>query len=408
MEAVTYIRALSCMPGDEMSLAEREEKILKYAASHGIEITKSYTDAEETHTASDGFTRLLEDGARRRFDHVLIDSVFAAGRDVTAAKYVLLGTFFPAGIHFTAVSDGFTSRGKTVDEVESYFKAAHYKLLGCKKAERNAALASPGGRRPTYGFRKEDGVMVVDEAEAETVRRIFRMRLDGVGPEKIIRTLEEEEIPSPTGNCPWYRQLIRQILRDRMYIDEKYGPIIEPNMFDEVQRRFPERNPVAAAAIDSEPDEGEILALLKKEHRLAARTAERIQKDEDVRERLMERTRKEAQNAAMSIANAHAAKMEAYQRCRDADTELTRRELKRLSEELDRKIRETEAVLTECTAAEKNIPLAASADNPWLKLYTSWDGTRKSMYYSAKRGGLRETYWRDLLLKGLDPQEEQA
>ncbi len=339
---------------------------------------------------------------------MLIDSVFTAGRDVTMAKYVLLGTFFPAGIHFTAVSDGFTSRGKTMDEVEAYFKAAHYKLLGRKKTERNAALASPGGRRPTYGFRKTDGMMVVDEAEAETVRRIYGMRLNGIGPEKIIRTLEEEGVPSPTGNCPWYRQLIRQILRDRMYIDEKYGPIIEQDLFDEVQRRFPERNPAAAAGIDSELDEDEILTLLKKEYRLAVRAAERLRKDEGVRERLTERIRKEDQNAAMSIADAHAAKMEAYQRYRDTDTELTRRELKRLSEELDRKIRETETVLTECTAAEKNIPLAASVDNPWLKLYTSWDGARKSMYYSAKRGGLRETYWRDLLLKGLDPQEEQT
>ena len=293
MEAVIYIRALSCMPGDELSLAERGQKIREYAASHGVEITKAYADVEETHTASDGFTRLLEDGARRRFDHVLIDSVFTAGRDVTMAKYVLLGTFFPAGIHFTAVSDGFTSRGKTVDEVEAYFKNVHYKLLGRKKTERNTALTPPGGRRPTYGFRKADGVMMVDEDEAETVRRIYGMRLEGIGPEKIIRTLEEEGVPSSTGNCPWYRQLIRQILRDRMYIDEKYGPIIEPYLFDEVQRRFLERNPVAAAGIDSELDEDEILMLLKKEYGLAVRAAECLRKDEGVRERLMERTRKE-------------------------------------------------------------------------------------------------------------------
>lgn len=320
MKTVVYTRAVSCMPGDECSTIEREQRIREYAVSHGVEITKVYMDAEETRTANDGFMQLLQDGVRRRFDHVLIDSVFAAGRDVTTAKYVLLGAFFPAGIHFTSVSDGFTSRGKTMEEVETYFKDAHYKLLGCRKAEKCAVLASPNGRRPPYGFRKENGALVVDESEAETVRWIFRMRLDGIGPEKIVETLEEAGVASPSGNCPWYKKRIREILRDRRYTEPEYGPVISPELFDEVQRRYPER----ASAREL----------------VCSRTPEQIQRD--------------ALEAALTVANAHAAKMAAYLTYMMTSDDAAREAFEHMSKELSRTIRETEGILTGCTAEAKS------------------------------------------------------
>ena len=46
-----------------------------------------------------------------------------------------------------------------------------------------------------YGYKMENGVLLVNEEEAEQVRRIFEMRVNDMGVYAIGKMLYEEQIP---------------------------------------------------------------------------------------------------------------------------------------------------------------------------------------------------------------------
>ena len=50
-----------------------------------------------------------------------------------------------------------------------------------------------------YGYERSGDQLVISPGEAEVIRRIFNMALSGLGMVNIAKTLNEEEIPGPTG-----------------------------------------------------------------------------------------------------------------------------------------------------------------------------------------------------------------
>jgi site-specific DNA recombinase len=84
---------------------------------------------------------------------------------------------------------------------------------------RAEASAVTGGR--VFGYRNErngDGYVhrVIDEAEAETVRRIFTLYAEGAGLTRIAKTLNAEHVRSPRGDG-WAPTAIREMLRRSLY-----------------------------------------------------------------------------------------------------------------------------------------------------------------------------------------------
>lgn len=65
--------------------------------------------------------------------------------------------------------------------------------------------------------RGEDGKPVVNPEEAETVRMIYRMFIEGKTPFTICKYLEANGIPSPCGNDHWPRSTILSILSNEKY-----------------------------------------------------------------------------------------------------------------------------------------------------------------------------------------------
>lgn len=73
-------------------------------------------------------------------------------------------------------------------------------------------------KRKCFGYIKtQDGELVVCPEEAETVRLIFHLYLEGGSILSIIRTLESKEIPTPTGKKKWSNQAIVKILTNEKY-----------------------------------------------------------------------------------------------------------------------------------------------------------------------------------------------
>jgi hypothetical protein len=68
------------------------------------------------------------------------------------------------------------------------------------------------------GYKKgEDGNLVIDEDEAVTVRKIYRLYLEGLTPHAIAKQLTSENILTPGGKTVWNQTTIRSILTNEKY-----------------------------------------------------------------------------------------------------------------------------------------------------------------------------------------------
>ena len=84
---------------------------------------------------------------------------------------------------------------------------------------RSMELGVVFGAAAPYGYRLADGVLTVQEEQAEVVRRVYRLFLeDGRGTHVIARRLTEEGIPTPTakGNA-WSSTMVLRLLRNEKY-----------------------------------------------------------------------------------------------------------------------------------------------------------------------------------------------
>jgi hypothetical protein len=116
--------------------------------------------------------------------------------------------------------------------------------------------------------------MVVNEEQAVTVRRIFRMFLQGYTPHRIAAILTEDNVTAPSGGNAWNQQTVRRMLSNekykgdallqkeftvdflqkkrkknegelpQYYVEEDHEPIISPWLFDYVQKCLKEREDV--------------------------------------------------------------------------------------------------------------------------------------------------------------------
>lgn len=128
------------------------------------------------------------------------------------------------------------------------------------------------GNIAPYGYRLEEGQLLINEAEASVVRRIFEMRLAGIGQVAITQELNRQGI-LPRDGKPWTVYRVRYILsneryigdslfqkkyiadplshksvrnhgeRDQYYFRDTHEGIISRETFQKVQESFPDQAP---------------------------------------------------------------------------------------------------------------------------------------------------------------------
>ena len=64
-----------------------------------------------------------------------------------------------------------------------------------------------------------DGTLVINEEQAEIVRRIFRLYLQGYSPREIAKALTAEGIPTPAGKTQWSYTTVRRVLSKLRVVD---------------------------------------------------------------------------------------------------------------------------------------------------------------------------------------------
>ena len=195
-----------------------------------------------------GVQRLLKEVKDNQIGCVIVKDMSRFSRD-----YIELGTYmnqiFPfMGVRFIAVNDHYDSRdhaGSTTP-IDTAFQTLLYDLYSkdiSVKVKASVENKCAGGEyvfgQVPFGYEKSrelKNTVVVNEKEAEIVRCIFALAIDGNGSTQIARILNEKGIPTKTqmrhperagksGRMQaWDNVSVRAVLNNRFYLGEMaYG-----------------------------------------------------------------------------------------------------------------------------------------------------------------------------------------
>jgi len=114
-----------------------------------------------------------------------------------------------------------------------------------------------------YGYKMENGVLLVNDEEAVQIRRIFEMRISGTGVYAIGKMLYEEQIPFFTDTRDKAVKKASAILYKPIYTGAKgYPAIVNKETFDKIQKMKPQafRKPKNEEVAEIETEEYQFIA----------------------------------------------------------------------------------------------------------------------------------------------------
>ncbi|MBK7072427.1 MAG: recombinase family protein [Myxococcales bacterium] len=205
-----------------------------FAGAKVVEYVDDGKAGDDFHSRT-GLRQLLSEA--RRGDVICCRDQSRLGRDAIEVTLVVRDLVRDRGCRlFYYVNGQEALFANAIDQATTFIQGTGHQMeLEAIRSRVREALRSrvragriAGGR--CYGYRlerKADGsgrpftIAVVDEAEAEVVRRIFAMRCDGLGYKKIAQTLTEEGVPPPSagkrGTGTWGPGSIRAMLLSPRY-----------------------------------------------------------------------------------------------------------------------------------------------------------------------------------------------
>lgn len=173
--------------------------------------------------------RLMVDAKAGRVNCIIVKDLSRLGRNYIEAGNYLEKVFPFMGIRFIAISDGYDSENLKPEDTglllplkniinASYAKDLSKKISSARHVQRGRGEFT--GSVVPFGYIKDKqrkGRFVVNEEEAEVVRKIFRLFGEGESYSEIAKELNRLQLPSPKGKI-WKYQSIRGILANEVYL----------------------------------------------------------------------------------------------------------------------------------------------------------------------------------------------
>ena len=242
-----YMR-LSREDGDKeesSSVTNQREMLKRYVfEQENFFIVKEYVDDGYTGTNFDrpGFKQMIEDIEAGIIDTVITKDFSRLGRERLGVghyteiyfpehnvRYIALldniDTYFDAGMNDMAPFKGVIN-DMYVRDISKKIRSS---LIERKKAGNFLGVTAP------YGYQKDPNNkfhLIINEKEAEVVKRVFRLYLEGNGLTRIAQILTKDGIPVPGESrdigktrrtalySSWKQTTIRRILDNRVYLGE--------------------------------------------------------------------------------------------------------------------------------------------------------------------------------------------
>ncbi len=199
------------------------EKIIK--SNSDWKLVEIYSDIGSGLTTKKrpGYMKMIRDGNKHRFDLLLVKSLGRLGRDTLKTitqirkwRNMKIGIYSEVEqINTLLIDDNTVDIILAIAQEESRAKSENIKF-GIRQRMQSGKVVL--NHSQFLGYTKgENGTLVVVPEEAEIVRKIFSLYLNGYGVRKIKRYLEDNGIKTVTGKDTWSTSTI-----DRMLSNEKY------------------------------------------------------------------------------------------------------------------------------------------------------------------------------------------
>ena len=173
-----------------------------------------------------GYRQLMRDCDQGKVDLILVKSLSRFGRDaletirqVRKLKRMDIEIYIEiGGLNTLNISDSMIDQLAALDQAESQFRSENIKF-GIRHRMKSGKTVL--NHTQFLGYTKgPDGVLQVVQEEAEVVRKIFELYVQGNGVRKIKRYLEEHGIKTVTGKSEWSTSTIDRMLSNEKYIGE--------------------------------------------------------------------------------------------------------------------------------------------------------------------------------------------
>lgn len=218
--AVIYAR-YSSAGQREQSIEDQIEDCKKYADNHDFRIVGIYADYAKTGTNSnrEEFQKMLSDSKKERFEAVLVWKLDRFGRNREEMAINRL-TLKKSGVSIISCMENIPDDPTGVileGMIESLNE--YYSLNLAENVKRglgsNAKKAMVNGPLP-YGYKNENGFIVVDKEKAPVVKKVFQLFLDGYTRREIKDILNQKHILTNYNN-PFSYNSINNMLKNPRY-----------------------------------------------------------------------------------------------------------------------------------------------------------------------------------------------
>jgi DNA invertase Pin-like site-specific DNA recombinase len=261
--------------------AQREYYLRHIRSKPDWKLVEIYTDEgiSATNTKKrDGFNRMVRDALEGRIDLIITKSISRFARN-TVDTLTTVRKLKEKGVEVYFEKENIytmDSKGELLITIMSSLAQEESRSIsenvtwGHRKRFADGKVSLPYGQ--FLGYEKgEDGLPRIVEEEAETVREIYRLFLEGKTPYGIARNLTKDGIRTPSGKEKWSVSTVNSILQNekykgdallqkgytvdfltkkrkinegevpQYYVENSHPAIIEPDTFDMVQLEIERR-----------------------------------------------------------------------------------------------------------------------------------------------------------------------
>lgn len=194
--------------GASGSIKNQQSILEKYAKDNGFKNTRVFVDDGWSGTtfARPAFTEIMELAEKGMIGTLIVKDHSRLGRNRLVVGQLLEEGFDSLGVRYIAIMDNIdTAKGiSDLVPMQDLFNEWHAKNTSQKVRNvfKNKGMSGiPLTTNPPFGYMKNPDKTkewIIDEEAAKTVRQIFALCVEGLGPTQIAKRLKAAKVPTPT------------------------------------------------------------------------------------------------------------------------------------------------------------------------------------------------------------------
>lgn len=208
------------------SLDEQAEKLRKYCSAMGWDVFDVYVDGGFSGATikRPALEKLIKDVKAHRVEKVVVWKLDRLSRSQKDTLYLIEDVFLKNNCDFVSMNENFdtsTPFGKAMIGILAVFSQLEREQIKERMQMGKDAKAKlglyHGYANVPIGYKYIDGLLIVDQNEANIVRKIFEMYSQGYSYASITNYLNDAGLYPHYGN-PWQRKVVRHLVMSKIYI----------------------------------------------------------------------------------------------------------------------------------------------------------------------------------------------